>query len=148
MSTAVRLERGQACATTVSAAPLFCSPRVIDYLPITVTRGYGRRDHSVPGDLRSTVEYDTACNHLLQGRAGSGICVRVSVLTGLEPKCQYQATLARLRAPLFTRLCGAFRALRGRRLIDELAEIGPRQTARDDGRWAHIEKPREHTKPY
>ena len=41
MSTAVRLERGQACATTVSAATLFCSPRVIDYLPITVTRGYG-----------------------------------------------------------------------------------------------------------
>ena len=44
VSTAVRLERGQACAT-VSAATLLL-PSVIDYLPITVTRGYGEDESS------------------------------------------------------------------------------------------------------
>ncbi len=57
MSTAVRLERGQACATTVSAATLFRSPRVIDYLPITVTRGYGEDESSKASQCLKEVRY-------------------------------------------------------------------------------------------
>ena len=51
----MRLERGQACAT-VSAATLLL-PSVIDYLPITVTRGYGEDESSKVSQCLKEVRY-------------------------------------------------------------------------------------------